>query len=307
MNSVKSLLIFCLVLSILAVGVAAQVDIFQNRYSDVNVTQALDPGPKGIGGLLVALNASTNAPVLHVSGTWFEDTDRIIVNALLLQTVGLQSNEPITGANCTISLKDSTLTQIVTSAQMLENNITGQPHYTYNQTNISAIASGVSSGKFFGHVVCIKGAPQPFTIYQETDFEVHPITNTLLSEIRSTKSFLQNLLQRQFDFSQEEVFLITDSFTSMSKILDAVESGRMSGEDAKVQFEEIEAHLEQGLGGKYGEARFMPKAGLSSFVSEIAQTPRKLAQNRSFTAVLTFLVVVFGAYLIYHGKHEDEF
>ncbi len=291
--------VFFLLLSALA---TAEIDVYQNSLY-INASTSMDPGPKGLGGLLTSINNTVPTASIQVSGTWFEDTDRIIIDALFIVGTTLVNN-----GNCTLHLKDSGFEQIITSAPMQLNNISGQPHYTFNATNISAIAGNASSGKFFGHVQCIRTSPT-VNVFSVADFEVHPVTNTILAEIRATKTSLQALLQRQFDFSQEEVFLITDSFTTMTEILDAVEGGRMSGAEANAQVKGITARLEETLGDKYRSAAvsIKPKASLSSFISEVASTPRKLAGSQSFTKILVFLVVIYGVYLIYHGKHEDEF
>jgi hypothetical protein len=80
------------------------------------------------------------------------------------------------------------------------------------------------------------------TLLSEENFGGHNLTE-LINEIRETKNYLEELLQKQYDFSQEEIFLITDSINSMSRIISAVEGGEIDSEEAREQFKEIQATI----------------------------------------------------------------
>lgn len=292
-------LTYLLIALLLIPSSLAIVDVFQGRHS-VTATSLIDPGPKGLGGFLSDINTTvqSNSVKLQVSGTWFQDFDRIIIDSILLD----HNNEPISGVNCTLSLKDSTFTEILTNTQMAENTIAGEPHYTFNATNISLITSSQETGKFFGHVRCEKDPPKPFVIFSESDFEVHDIqlnvgditvNNTeTINQIIRTQQALASLLDRQFDFSQEEVFLVTDAFNSMSGILEAVENGEISEEAAAQKVKVIEQRLQNNMGGFYKQemARFAPKAGGSSIISDIFATPKEMLGNSSLKNLLYWFI-----------------
>ena len=294
--------------------VAAEIDVFQNSHF-INASESMDPGPKGLGGILSSINQSIAADVtVQVSGTWLQKFDAIIVDALVIR-----ANSPVSGANCSLNLKNSLFAQVVTSAPMPEHTITGEPHYTYNATNITSISPAAEEGKFFGHVTCIKTPPGAFTVYTEADFEVHELrvsanvsvdNAAVINQILALQTTLIGLLDRQFDFTQEEVFLVTDSFTSMSRILDAVKGGSMTETEAKVKVSEIEQSLQTKLGAKYNEAKLTltSKSGLFSRVtSSITATPRQFF-NDSPTKVLAKLFFIFaliyGAVAVYEERKE---
>jgi len=77
-----------------------------------------------------------------------------------------------------------------------------------------------------------------FTLLNDTNFGKYSLQN-ILDDIASTKELLETLLERQYDLSQEEIFLITDSIVTIDNIASMLQSGQITDEDAKTQIEAI--------------------------------------------------------------------
>ena len=81
------------------------------------------------------------------------------------------------------------------------------------------------------------------TLLSEANFGNHSLSE-VISDIEASKTYLETLLKMQYDFSQEEVFLITDSIISMTQIVDLVSSGEMSYNESEAEFNKIKKSLE---------------------------------------------------------------
>lgn len=301
-------LYYIIAITLCASMVAAAVDVFQNTHFDVEANQAIDPGAEGLGGLLTDINTSTSVPSVHISSTWFQKFDKIIVDAIFLEKDG----DPISGGICNISLRDANFTTLVVNASMEEAQIAGVPHYTYNQSNISALG-GETEGKFVGHVRCNK--PGKRSVFTEADFEVHEISvsatvnNTeVLNDIQSTRTLLRDMLDRQSEFAQEEVFLVTDAFNSMTDILEAVQSGEMSEGQAYEQYRHVRSRLDTQMGGRWRQkqATLTPKAGVTDIQAFFTARPRWLA-GWSVEGVLYSFIAVLLIGIYYMRRKRDDF
>ncbi|MBS3150816.1 hypothetical protein J4443_00345, partial [Candidatus Woesearchaeota archaeon] len=81
------------------------------------------------------------------------------------------------------------------------------------------------------------------TLLNESNFGNFTIAQ-IIDEIKITRDLLGSLLNKQYDFSQEEVFLITDSVNSMNRIIELVGDGSLTPLEAQAQFSEIKGALE---------------------------------------------------------------
>jgi len=73
----------------------------------------------------------------------------------------------------------------------------------------------------------------------------------LLNLIKDNRLYLIQLLtdmEYLQQFSEEEIFLITDSVNSMSKVINYLQGGKMTNEEAEQQFDQIRSELENKLG-----------------------------------------------------------
>ena len=69
----------------------------------------------------------------------------------------------------------------------------------------------------------------------------------------SNKNSLFRLLvemENNQDFSEEEIFLVTDSINSMTEVIDLLDKGEISSTDAELRFKIIQANLDGRLGNQ---------------------------------------------------------
>ncbi|PIN73878.1 hypothetical protein COV20_02060 [Candidatus Woesearchaeota archaeon CG10_big_fil_rev_8_21_14_0_10_45_16] len=179
---------------------------------------------------------------LDTSGTWFQASDILLVDVLFLSDAGAGA---ISGATCNLSLIASNRSLILNNTGMEEVLIAGTSHYIYNVTNVSTLSSsGPQSGKFTGHVRCTDNQLVPTIRFAQVDFEVHDLKRDIIDEIQATKAALEKLLDRQYDFSQEEIFLITDAINSIAKISTRLDSGELSPEGAELELAKIRDEID---------------------------------------------------------------
>ena len=235
---------------------------------------------------------------LEVSGAWFQQSDTIIVDALFMRNSGM----PITNANCTLSLKDSQFVEIVTNANMPEHTIGGEPHYTYNATNISVIAASIETGKFFGHVQCRRPNPLAHNVFAEADFEVHKVAevnvsvsvqinnSALIEQIQETQEFLTTILEKAFDFSQEQVFLVTDSVSSMEGISTLLDNKKITPQQALEEYNKVQQDIYGRLSSWEHSQDIQVQAGTGdeSNIITITESPRK----NGFFKIISFGVLL---------------
>ena len=73
----------------------------------------------------------------------------------------------------------------------------------------------------------------------------------LIGLIKETRQYLLELLtdmEHLQEFTEEEIFLITDSVNSMSKVVNYLENGEITNEEAEKQYNQIKSELESRLG-----------------------------------------------------------
>lgn len=81
----------------------------------------------------------------------------------------------------------------------------------------------------------------------------YTVNTELLGLIKETRQYLLELLtdmEYMQQFTEEEIFLITDSVNSMTRVVNFLETGQISNDDAERRFNEIRSELEAKLGGK---------------------------------------------------------
>ncbi|MBD3249056.1 hypothetical protein GF336_03350 [Candidatus Woesearchaeota archaeon] len=89
--------------------------------------------------------------------------------------------------------------------------------------------------------------------WQQTLDNISASNSELISLIKESRQYLLQLLtdmEYLQEFTEEEVFLITDSVNSMSKVITHLEQGDMTGQEAKKEFDQIQQELDQKLGYK---------------------------------------------------------
>jgi hypothetical protein len=136
---------------------------------------------------------------------------------------------------------------------MREISIAAVPHYIYNVTNITMITDlSTAFGHYVGHIACnstTHGLPQ--SVYAQVAFQVKNLTiELLIDELRQTRDLLAGMLARSSEFDQEAIFLITDSFNTVSKVIEDLESGELSEAEARELIAGIKDSIEPLLTGR---------------------------------------------------------
>ncbi|MBW2981881.1 hypothetical protein KY343_03305 [Candidatus Woesearchaeota archaeon] len=115
----------------------------------------------------------------------------------------------------------------------------------------------------------------------------------LLNLIKENRQYLLELLtDMEFlqEFSEEEIFLITDSVNSMTKVIDYLEKGDITNEEAEQQFNQIRQDLEDQLGIKLtGSAIGITSADIKP--SPFKNLGEKLKDWRSLLFFILLLMV----------------
>jgi hypothetical protein len=115
----------------------------------------------------------------------------------------------------------------------------------------------------------------------------------LLSLIKESRQYLVDLLtdmEYLQEFSEEEIFLITDSVNSMSKVVNFLESGQITNEEAEAQFNQIRDSLMNQLGDKITASAI----GLS----EVKQSPLKKLFSDWRSVMFVILLLMFAVTMI---------
>ncbi len=99
------------------------------------------------------------------------------------------------------------------------------------------------------------------TLMNETNFGNLTIEN-LLADLNTTRNSLNDLLKRQTDFTQEEIFLVTDSMNTINSVIEQVASGSISQEEADAKLAEIRSSLSKLTGKAVGAAPVLPIANI---------------------------------------------
>jgi len=192
-------------------------------------------------------------PFIVATGTLYFPESKIIVDAMFFDA----GNQPIAGGACNLSLSNQNQTVVVENATLREIPIAGIPHYVYNATNSSVFAANLSQGVFSGHVRCMDPGAGNLVSYSKVNFEVRFFNSSgsssatdltpVLVSINQTRDLLQTLLVRANEFSQEEVFLITDAFNAVADLSAQVSTGKVSQTEASAKIVDINKDLEDSL------------------------------------------------------------
>ncbi|MBW2997569.1 hypothetical protein KY349_04480, partial [Candidatus Woesearchaeota archaeon] len=121
---------------------------------------------------------------------------------------------------------------------------------SFNETGVHYLdwsATYLGIGRTAREIVVVVGWEE---LLQDINYTVNV---ELMDLIKETRQYLLELLtdmEYMQEFTEEEIFLITDSVNSMTKVVNFLETGQMTNEDAEKRFNEIRAELEAKLGGK---------------------------------------------------------
>ncbi|MEE9525616.1 MAG: hypothetical protein V3V78_03365, partial [Candidatus Woesearchaeota archaeon] len=87
-------------------------------------------------------------------------------------------------------------------------------------------------------------------LLQDINYTVNVELLSLIKENRQALLKLLTDMEYMQEFSEEEIFLITDSVNSMTKVINYLENGKMSSEDAEREFNAIQGELEARFGDR---------------------------------------------------------
>ncbi len=185
---------------------------------------------------------------LSVSGALFLPNDTLIVDAIFTNTQG--SN--IAGAQCNLTLLDQNKSIVLSRANMPENTFTDISHYTYINTNFINTTNTTTTGNYYGHIQCTSGT---LTRVSSLSFAILDLpnriknvlnisNNTLVTnQIIAINTSLVALINKDFSFDQEQIFLITDSLNQINSLATQVAQGTLSPEQAQEQLQKIKQNL----------------------------------------------------------------
>ncbi len=243
---------------------------------------------------------------VKASGTLFLTNDTIFVDALYFL-----GSTPSDDANCSISVMDDRLNTVLSNASMALRNISAVPHYQFLETNWSN-RTGVNNetGKFVGHVRCVRNSAPGTITFTTVDFEVRDIAKqqsvlsaiegnatrviaAISAELNATRAILQSLLERQEEFSAEEIFLITDSLVQVDRIAKAIGEGSVNPDLAKEQLKIIEETIAPLISGRAVDA------------APAAATVRSGRSSDAIFYLIIILSIVVTAALIIRARMQD--
>ncbi len=167
------------------------------------------------------------------------------------------------------------------------------PYGTY-RINVNASESSIAYGD-----ASFELRPKGLDVQQnETLFNISTITNTLnstllnqsnfgslsienlLNDINSTKNILRSLIVRQEDFTQEEIFLITDAMNTIDSITASLSAGSITDAEAQNRLDEIKKSLSAITGKAPAAAPIMPVINLLMAAGGVAGTSLLLLRNK---------------------------
>jgi len=120
----------------------------------------------------------------------------------------------------------------------------------------------------------------------------YTINIELLNLIKENRQSLLELLtnmEYMQQFSEEEVFLITDSVNSMTKIANYLENGKMTNEEAEKEFNQIQADLNEKLGHKITGSAIGDLKSIANTKTPVDTMIEKLKDWR----LVLFIILVF--------------
>ncbi len=80
------------------------------------------------------------------------------------------------------------------------------------------------------------------TLLNQSNFGRYSI-RTVLDDLNATRNILKDLLDKHYDFTQEEIFLVTDAMSTIDSITASLSSGSITDAEAQKQLEEIKKSL----------------------------------------------------------------
>ena len=215
------------------VGISGTAFIYTSAYTG----NIYDRGDTAIVSLLVTdknglpiSDASVNITVFYPNLSVFQN-----LNATLIQpgrynaTFYLSEAQPFgtyrVSANVTQNVSSFIMTAFADTVFTITPKLTeGQNNTLYN-----------ISGKIISLNV---------TLLNQSNFGKYSLQK-VLSDLAETKASLSAILNRQYDLSQEEVFLVTDAIVSVSAVIDSLQSGEITPEEAQQRFNAIQESMEK--------------------------------------------------------------
>lgn len=125
------------------------------------------------------------------------------------------------------------------------------------------------------------------TLLNQSNFGNYSVEKVLV-ELNATKNALLLLLQRQEDFTNEEIFLITDSVIAVNNIEEGLKSGSITEEDAQANLHAINEKMSAATGKAYAAADYsiMLRAGAiaaiaGATIASIARKKKKSSKGKN--------------------------
>ncbi len=248
---------------------------------------------------------STDMGGILTGGALFLPNDTLIVDAIFTNTQG--SN--IAGAQCNLTLLDQNKSIVLSRANMPENTFTDISHYTYINTNFINTTNTTTTGNYYGHIQCTSGT---LTRVSSLSFAILDLpnriknvlnisNNTLVTnQIIAINTSLVALINKDFSFDQEQIFLITDSLNQINSLATQVAQGTLSPEQAQEQLQKIKQNLLDHLQQQKTQT-IEPKSKPASFF------------NQNFHLSLNGKILIFGLlfgivlFLIFLCFKSEEF
>ena len=262
----------------------------------------------GVGYITNSTVGSSDSGGLLTSGILFLPNDTLIVDSLFTGTDGTN----IAAAQCNLTLLDQNRSIVLARANMPETLTADISHYTYLNTNFTNITNTTTVGNFFGHVRC---SGSGVTRISSVSFAILDIPNRVknainisnntqvINELTTLNTTLISLINKNFDFSQEQIFLVTDSLNQVNTIAKLVSEGTLTPEEASQQLIAIKTTLLKALSHNTTQT-IKPRATLSTFQETLISLKQKIF---NWNAFLLGTLLATGIVLLITLKKKEDF
>ncbi|MBI4450463.1 DNRLRE domain-containing protein [Candidatus Woesearchaeota archaeon] len=137
---------------------------------------------------------------------------------------------------------------------------------------------------------------------------------SLILQVRTTLLEVLKDLERHQEFTEEEIFLITDSVNSMTSIAESLEKGTLTEQEAQKRYDEVQEKLSAKLGSRLTGAgasqlqgsKFQPDSLPQAPSTELQPDPFKPWAQRIVLLLVALLVLIVGRATYRYLARERE-